>query len=182
RRLGEWARGDPVARARRSRRPRGRTSPERARVSLPLRATAALAGPAGRGRIRLVPRVARARRARADLPDARRAAERDRPRGRTARRALPVPVPPLGRSLADPEQALAARGGGEGGNRGAALGDDELGRGRARLPRPRKTVVDRRVQAAIRPPGLPLRDAPRGRARLHRGGGVRAARPGIYPG
>ncbi len=65
---------------------------------------------------------------------------------------------------------------------GPALGDDERGRRRARLPGAREAVLHRRVQAALRPPGVPLRDARRGRGSLRRSRRVRAARPGVDPG
>ena len=101
---------------------RGRPPAERAlgfrsRYARPAR----LAGPAGRGGVRLVPGGTRARRAAPVLRHARRAAERDRTRRRAAGRSeFLYPFPPWERARPDPDQARPARGRASRGRSGAA--------------------------------------------------------------
>ena len=67
------------------------------------------------------------------------------------------------------DRPSAIRGGG--GRRGGAH----------RLPAARQAFEPRRVQAPLPPPGLPLRDARRARARVRRRGAVRADGAGAHP-
>ena len=123
-----------------------------------------------RGRVRRTSRRARgrARPAGADLPDARRVAERDRASAGRARRALPVPVSRLERGSraiqnkrTQLEAAAEAAGVGMSADRAPALGGRGAGgRDGARLPGAREARRPDRVQA---PPSGGRRSAARPR-------------------
>ncbi len=190
-RLGQRPRRDPLARSRRHPGGRGRPPRLRHRLSFLVRLPGHGTG-SGRRRGGVHRGDARARRrarpAGAGLSDARRAPELARAPSRGARRALPLPVPGLGRAGAAAEQAPPDRGRGIARAGRAANAPSALARrvprrrARDRLPRAGQALRQHPLQAHLPPPGIPLRAARRPGRGVREGGAVRADAAGVHPG